>query len=218
MISDRQILQHIERQPKSSAGFKQLVRELGLRGNERRELDARLRAMLRNGELVEIGRDRYALPVADKGENKNLVSGRLHMHRDGYGFVIPQNPALKEKLDGDIFIPASAIGLAMHGDVVMVELGKVGGDRRAEGRIVKVAGRAHSTVVGTFHYGGRTTYATPMEERIAKDIVIPHGLERPDGSGFLSDMAVLRAGVQTELRRCCCLGSAKSSAIEWPNR
>lgn len=181
MISDKQILQHIERQPKSAAGFKQLVKELGVRGHERRELDARLRAMLRSGELVEIGRDRYALPAAEKGESKNLVSGRLHLHRDGYGFVIPQNPALKEKLDGDIFIPASAIGMAMHGDLVMVELGKIGGDRRAEGRIVKVAGRAHSTVVGTFHYGGRSNYVTPMDERVNKDIIIPHGLEFPEG-------------------------------------
>ncbi|HUS20223.1 MAG TPA: RNB domain-containing ribonuclease [Terriglobales bacterium] len=177
MISDRQILQHIERQPKASAGYKQLVKELGLRGNDRRELEVRLRQMIRHGELIEIGRDRYALPQAEKGESKNLVSGRLHMHRDGFGFVTPQNPALKEKLDGDIFIPPSAVGLAMHGDLVMVEIGKVGSDRRAEGRIVKIAGRAHSTIVGVFHYGGRFNFVKPMDEKISKDIIIPPGLE-----------------------------------------
>lgn len=183
MISDKQILQHIERQPKASAGYKQLVKELGLRGSERRELEFRLKAMIRNGELVEIGRDRYALPAAEKGDGKgvgkNWVSGRLHMHRDGYGFVIPQSPTLKEKLDGDIYIPPSAIGLAMHGDLVMVELGKVGSDRRAEGRIVKVAGRAHSTMVGTFHYGGRYNFVTPIDEKISKDVIIPPGMELP---------------------------------------
>ncbi len=182
MISDKQILEHIERQPKASAGFKQLVKELNLRGTDRRELEVRLRAMMRAGELVEIGRDRYALPAADKGGGKNLVSGRLHMHRDGYGFVIPQSPALKEKLDGDIYIPPPAIGLAMHGDLVMVELGKVGSDRRAEGRIVKVAGRAHTTVVGTFHYGGRFNFVTPMDEKIRSEVIIPPGLEIPEKS------------------------------------
>ncbi|MEO6120355.1 MAG: RNB domain-containing ribonuclease [Terriglobales bacterium] len=179
MISDKQILEHIERQPKASAGFKQLVKELNLRGTDRRELEVRLRTMTRAGELVEIGRDRWALPAADKGHGKNLVSGRLHMHRDGFGFVIPQSPALKEKLDGDIYIPPSAIGLAMHGDLVMVELGKVGSDRRAEGRIVKVAGRAHTTVVGTFHYGGRFNFVTPMDEKISREVIIPGGLEMP---------------------------------------
>ncbi|HUR36546.1 MAG TPA: RNB domain-containing ribonuclease [Terriglobales bacterium] len=186
MISDRQILQHIERQPKASAGYKQLLKELGLRGSDRRDLEVRLRAMVRHGELVEIGRDRYALPAAERGDGKglgkNLVSGRLHMHRDGFGFVIPQNPALKEKLDGDIFIPPSAVGLAMHGDLVMVELGKIGSDRRAEGRIVKVAGRAHSTVVGVFHYGGRFNFVTPMDEKIAQDVIIPPGLEVPEAN------------------------------------
>ncbi len=182
MISDKQILEHIERQPKSSAGFKQLVKELNLRGTDRRELEVRLRTMMRAGELVEIGRDRYALPAADKGGGKNLVSGRLHMHRDGFGFVIPQSPALKEKLDGDIYIPPSAIGLAMHGDLVMVELGKVGSDRRAEGRIVKVAGRAHTTVVGTFHYGGRFNFVTPMDEKISREVIISPGLEIPEAA------------------------------------
>ncbi|MEO5936301.1 MAG: RNB domain-containing ribonuclease [Terriglobales bacterium] len=182
MISDKQILEHIERQPKASAGFKQLVKELNLRGTDRRELESRLRTMTRAGELVEIGRDRWALPAADKGNGKNLVSGRLHMHRDGFGFVIPQSPALKEKLDGDIYIPPSAIGLAMHGDLVMVELGKVGSDRRAEGRIVKVAGRAHTTVVGTFHYGGRFNFVTPMDEKISREVIIPQGMETPEAT------------------------------------
>ena len=40
MLSDSTILKHIARQPKRSAGFKQLVRELGLHGNARGELDA----------------------------------------------------------------------------------------------------------------------------------------------------------------------------------
>ena len=35
MLSDSAILKHIARQPKRSAGFKQLVRELGLHGEAR---------------------------------------------------------------------------------------------------------------------------------------------------------------------------------------
>ncbi|MGH9523687.1 MAG: ribonuclease R family protein [Terriglobales bacterium] len=52
---------------------------------------------------------------------------------------------------------------------------------RAEGRILRVIGRAHPTVVGTFHYGPRHNYVTPIDEKITLDIVIPRGAEAPSG-------------------------------------
>ncbi|MCU1306418.1 MAG: rnr [Acidobacteriaceae bacterium] len=177
MINDKQILSYIERQPKSSAGYKQLVREMGVRGNERRELEERLRHMTRRGDLKEIGRDRWAIPSSEDG--KNLVSGRLHMHRDGYGFVIPESAAIKEKIEGDIFIPPPAVGQAMHGDHVLVELNPVSRDGRAEGRIVKVVDRAHVTVVGTFHYGAKFNFVKPIDEKITSEVIIPPGMEVP---------------------------------------
>ena len=42
--TDKEILNRIERQPGRTAGYKQLVKELGLRGgHERRDLDERLK-------------------------------------------------------------------------------------------------------------------------------------------------------------------------------
>jgi len=175
MLSDRSILGKIDRQPKKTAGFKQLVRELGVHGDQRRELSQHLDRMVERGELVEVPGDRYAIPQA---AGRNLVLGRLSMHRDGYGFVIPEAADVKQRLSGDIFIPAVAIGNAMHGDRVLVEMGAVR-DGRAEGRIVRVAGRAHSTVVGTFHYGTRFNSVTPIDEKITQEIVIPRGMEAP---------------------------------------
>ena len=64
MLSDSTILKHIARQPKGTAGFKQLVRELGMRGDERRELDSLLQKMVARGTLISVDSDRYALPVA----------------------------------------------------------------------------------------------------------------------------------------------------------
>src|SRR5258706_15521730 len=177
MITDKQILQHIARQPKGTAGFKQLIRELGLRGNERHELDDRLRAMRRRGDLLEIGRGRYTLPNV-AGE-KNLAVGRLSMHRDGYGFVIPHSEEIKRKIEGDIYIPPNAIGMAMHGDTVLVEVGDPKPGGRAEGRIVKVADRKHTTVVGTFHYGDKFNFVSPIDEKITNDIIIAAGMEVP---------------------------------------
>src|SRR5579864_2907845 len=178
MVHESAILKKIERQPRHMANFKQLVRELGIRGEERRRFAELLGKMIARGELMQVDGDRYALPKTP--QKSNLAVGRLIMHRDGYGFVVPEDAALKERLNGDIFISPQAIGSAMHGDRVLVEMGRVRPDGRAEGRIVKIAFRAQPTVVGTFHYGNRYNYVTPMDEKITQDIVIPRGSETPE--------------------------------------
>jgi len=162
MLSESRILQQIEKSPHQSAGYKQLLRELSLRGNERRDLQQVLDALVRRGKLLETGRDRYTLAKA--AANKNLVTGKLTMHRDGYGFVIPENPDIRKSILGDIYITPASMGPAMHGDRVLVELGRRRDEGRAEGRILKIMDRAHPTVVGTFHYGDRQNYVRPIDE------------------------------------------------------
>jgi len=198
MLSDSTILKHIARQPKRSAGFKQLVRELGLHGEARGDLDAHLQKLVAAGELVQLNSDRYALPqpAADKND-KNLVVGRLTMHRDGFGFVIPDasslSPSLKARLVGDIFIAPHAIGNAMHGDRVLVDIVATRPDGRAEGRIVRPVVRAHPTVVGIFHYGARHNSVKPIDSKITMDIVIPAGMEYPEPVAQPSPAAVAGA-------------------------
>ena len=181
MLSDSAILKKIERQPKRTAGFKQMVRELGVHGDARRELFERLKHLVASGQLLQVDSDRYAIPQAAAG--KNMAVGRLSMHRDGFGFVIPEASSLEERLKarlaGDIFIPPPAVGSAMHGDRVLVEIGNIRPDGRAEGRIVRLIGRAHATVVGKFHYGSRRNYVTPIDQKITQEIVIPAGMEIP---------------------------------------
>jgi len=198
MLSDSSILKHISRQPKRAAGFKQLVRELGLHGDARGDLDTHLQKLVAAGELVQLNSDRYALPHAapDKNE-KNLVTGRLTMHRDGFGFVIPDasslSPSMKSRLVGDIFIAPHAIGNAMHGDRVLVDVIATRPDGRAEGRIVRSVVRVHPTVVGIFHYGSRHNYVKPIDSKITQEIVIPHGMEIPDKVAPPSPAAVAGA-------------------------
>src|ERR1022692_2824818 len=67
----------------------------------------------------------------------------------------------------------------MHGDRVLVEVGAIRTDGRAEGRIVRSLARAHPTVVGIFHYGHRHNYVKPIDEKVTQEIVIPPGMENP---------------------------------------
>jgi ribonuclease R len=182
MLSDSAILKKIERQPKHRAGFKQLVRELGLHGEARRELSERLGKLVTSGQLRLVDSGHYAIPQSTSG--KNVVPGKLAMHRDGFGFVIPDASSmdrrLKEAISGDIFIPPPFIGSAMHGDRVLVEITTIRADGRAEGRILRPVNRAHITVVGIFHYGHRRNYVTPIDQKITQEITIPPGMEYPD--------------------------------------
>jgi ribonuclease R len=183
MISDSAILKKIECQPKSTAGYKQLVRELGLHGAQRQELSNRLESLVAGRQLVKVDSGHYAIPQT-AAANKNLVVGKLSMHRDGFGFVTPDptslHATLKARLAGDIFIPPPAVGLAMHGDLVLVEMGTIRPDGRAEGRVIRSVTRAHTTIVGIFHCSPRRNYVTPIDQKIAQEIIIPAGMEYPE--------------------------------------
>ncbi|HLZ92487.1 MAG TPA: hypothetical protein VKQ28_12285, partial [Candidatus Acidoferrum sp.] len=181
MLTEQQILHYVSRQPKHMAGFKQLVHDLGIKGRDRRHLQQLLRELTRQRKLIAIGKERWGLPTT--ASNQDLVVGRLRMHRDGYGFVIPEPGSLparaQGKLQGDIFIPPPEIGNAMHGDQVLVEMGRIRHDGRAEGKVLRVMEREQETVVGIFHYGDRQNYVTPIDEKLATEIVIPRGMEYP---------------------------------------
>jgi ribonuclease R len=143
------------------------------------------------------------------------ITGRLSLHRDGYGFVIPDHETVKGRCTGDIFINPHALGNAMHGDRVRVELTAVKADGRGEGRIVLVVERAHPTVVGSFHCGPRYNYVTPIDEKITHDIVIPPGMEMTQDSRrdrILGEEAARRASAAPSLD-----GSVVDVEItEWP--
>src|ERR1700731_3660428 len=109
---------------------------------------------------------------------RDEIKGRLVLHHDGYGFVVPSTPV--PQLDGDLFIPPSGINGAMHGDQVIAKIKPAygaTGARRAEGIIVRILGRAHATVVGLFRYGPNGNVVLPYDIRIQNEIEIPPGDE-----------------------------------------
>jgi ribonuclease R len=231
--SDRDLLARITRSAGSKAGYKQLIRELGLGGGrERRLLVEQLMRLVARGELTRLGDDMWAIPrrepidpsadiaperssgggrwdgmeAAVRGGRERLVSGRLDLHRDGFGFVRPEAvSASQNKAEGvdlrpqtglkqdDIFIPPSEIHGAMQGDLVLVDEALPGRDGRRSGRIARVLTRRNPTVVGIFHYATRHhrnetetlkgNYVTPWDERLGGPILISDGDEvSPDGA------------------------------------
>jgi ribonuclease R len=196
------LLARIGRSAGGKAGYKQLIRELGLGGGrERRLLLEQLTRMVARGELSQTGDQIWALPKREpvavgaprgpgavgpavRSGRDRLVSGRLDLHRDGFGFVRPE--ASGGAKPDDIFIPPNEIHGAMQGDLVLVDEAPPGRDGRRSGRIARVLTRRNPTVVGIFHYaraharhidsaGLTGNYVTPLDERISGAILIAAG-------------------------------------------
>ena len=147
-------------------------------------MQAALDRLVSRGDLVEYGRGHYAVT----SKSREYTSGRLNIHRDGYGFVIPDRPI--EGMQGDVFINPQEVSKAMHGDRVLVHISRFGGEGRAEGEILKILKRAHQTVVGEFMVRKRGNYVKPHDERIRQWILIPDGMEKPTAAPSVDRIGV----------------------------
>ena len=202
-MTDRELVARIAASAGRKAAYKQLVRELGLGGGrERRLLLEQLARLTLRGQLVQLDREHWSLPGAPSrsgsGSSSNLLTGRLDLHRDGYGFVRPNRKSGTPGSTGteDIFIPPNEIGSAMQGDQVLVDVDPPKADGRMSGRIVRILERRNATVVGTFHSadparGYRQNVVIPFDERMTQPIVIPPGAEIPPAAKSVTPHRVL---------------------------
>ncbi len=172
-FTDRSLLDHMRELPHARATFKQLVRELGFRGEQRDALEDTLDRLSSKGLLVELRSGHYVVV----GANSEYVSGRLILHRDGFGFLVPDQAI--ENIRGDIFLPPGEAEKAMNGDRALVHITRIAEDGRAEGEIVRILRRAHATVVGEFRVRKRGNFVIPSDDRIQQWIQIPDGMALP---------------------------------------
>jgi ribonuclease R len=181
------------------ASTEDIARGLHVSKTDRRPLFKMLAKLKKRGAIVELPGGRYRLAGSksareaqgqdgehaakqgvgqEGGARRDEISGRLVLHHDGYGFVVPDTPM--PQFAGDIFIPRDSVEDAMHGDRVVAKILRIGsgpGPQRAEGRIVRVVGRAHPTVVGQFRVGSRGNSVLPYDARMQHAIEIPPGQE-----------------------------------------
>lgn len=116
-----------------------LAQQFGI-GTEahRRALENRLRAMVRDGQLLRNRAKAYCLT-----RHLDLVTGRVQAHRDGYGFLIPDNES------EDIYLSAREMAPIWDGDRIAVHVSE---SRRGgrEGHVVEILSRARAEIVGRF--------------------------------------------------------------------
>ena len=196
-VDGTQVLAHLATlsQP---ASIREIAHGMDLKHRGRRFLPRVIQKLKKSGNIEEIGGGRYRLagqkstggpaprrPSFDRGEaapsppkrarDPNLVSGRIVAHRDGYGFLVPDQPI--PRVEGDLFIGRDGLGDAMHGDRVLARIERRRPDGRAEGRVVQIVEREHPTVVGLFRYGPHGNYVLPYDTRILHEVLILPGNE-----------------------------------------
>ena len=130
--------------------------------DERAALNKRLRAMLRDGQLIRNRREGYGL--LDK---MDLVAGWVIGHADGYGFFRPDQGG------DDLYLSMKQMRIVLHGDHVVVRYGGFDRRGRREAVIVEVLKRVNRTVVGRFFLEGNAAFIVPDNKRISQDILIP---------------------------------------------
>jgi len=115
--------------------------------------------MSSDGDIVKTRRGLYGT-----AHEMSLVTGYLEVHRDGYGFVVPEEPSKR-----DIFIPARATLGAMDNDRVIA---RIENPVRREGRIVRILERAHTRIAGTFEISRIGFYVRPKNKSVLFDLYI----------------------------------------------
>jgi ribonuclease R len=142
---------------------KQIVELLAVDDDTGREiLRRRLRAMVRDGQLIKNRRGAFGLPA-----RMDLVAGRISAHPDGYGFVVPGDG------ETDLYLSPRQMRGVLHGDRVLASVIGVDARGRREGAVHEVLERAHRRVVGRFVEESGVALIVPDDPRINQDVLVP---------------------------------------------
>ena len=139
-----------------------LAKALAVRTTAENEaFSARLAAMERDGQLLTDRKGRLCVVA-----KLDLVTGTVQGHRDGYGFVVPDDGG------ADLFIAPNEMRKALHGDRVTAR--EIGVDRRGrpEGAIVDVLARANREIVGRLYEERGLSFVVAENRRINQDILV----------------------------------------------
>ena len=129
-------------------------------------LSRRLRAMVRDGQLVQNRTGRFGI-----ARQMELLAGRVIGHPDGFAFVRPDDG------EKDVYLDARQARRVLHGDRVLVRIAGIDQRERPFGAVTEVLTRGNTEVVGRFFKDGGVGYVVPDNRAINQDLLIPAGAE-----------------------------------------
>jgi ribonuclease R len=175
----QKILDLFAQKPKTRLTPAEVLRRAGFSRDDLQVVVDGLRELTREGRLVRLKKNHYVLP-----DGQNLVTGRIHAHPDGYGFLISD-----DKRAEDLYLNRREIRRVMHGDRVMVRV-----DRKKRGgvetHVVQILERAQRRLIGTYQELDGRGYLIPMDPRIAAAIrLLPSGIKPEKGNVVAAEIS-----------------------------
>ncbi|ROS01662.1 RNAse R [Sinobacterium caligoides] len=165
------ILEHLKSFPEGRRHL-ELAEDFALEDEDSIEaIRRRLRAMERDGQAVRIHKGRY-VPI----ESVPIVIGRVQGHRDGFGFLVPEDGSK------DLFLHNRQMDWVFDGDVVKVRDSGHAYKGKREGQIVEVIERNTEVLVGRYFRRGKAGFVVPDNARICHEITV-----RPELSAGAED-------------------------------
>ena len=93
--------------------------------------------------------------------------GRVEGHRDGHGFVVPDNG------DAAIYLAPQEMRSVLHKDRVRVRVLRYDRKGRPEGRVLDIVERRKTPIIGRLLHEGGQWLVAPEDSRYGQDILIP---------------------------------------------
>jgi ribonuclease R len=159
-IPSREEILGVLRKASDSQTLSSIADALSVKESELDGLTRRLAAMERDGQIKPDRKGRIQL-----ANTANFIEGRVSCHRDGYGFLLPDE-------GDDVFLPEKEMQKVLHGDRVQVRVTGLDRRGRPEGTIVEVLARANTHVIGRLVHENGVWLVVPEDKRIAHDILL----------------------------------------------
>ena len=125
-------------------------------------LERRLKAMLRDAQLVQNRNGKLGVV-----SRMDLIPGRVQGHKDGFGFLIPD-----DKTQSDLFLGPRQMEKVMDGDRVLVSDAGYNRFGKKEARIVEITERVATEVVGRYRREAGISFVEPENRRITKEVLV----------------------------------------------
>src|ERR1043165_6085498 len=172
------ILGLFARRPRDRLTPAEILRRAGFVRDELPLVIEALRRLCRDGQLVRLKKNHYALPDRD-----HLVKGRVHAHPDGYGFLIPENRDLQ-----DLYLNRREMRRVLHGDQVIVRI-----DRKPRGstenHIVQVLERGQKRLLGTYDELHGKPVVVPSDARIGLIPLVKNAAKTEKGKVIAAEVS-----------------------------
>ncbi|MYM67943.1 ribonuclease R [Pseudoduganella sp. FT55W] len=174
-IPSREEILGIFRSAKGPLDLRALSKSLKVATDAQAILSRRLNAMHRDGQIIVDDAGHYSLAT-----QTGFIAGRVSSHRDGFGFVIPDEPG------EDLFLPEKEMQKVLHGDRVLAKV--VGVDRRgrAEATIVEVTQRANTHIIGRLLNENGAWVVAPEDQRISQDVLVEGSIGKAKAGQIVS--------------------------------